>query len=40
MAKQSIIVVENIEIRFYEEKEQDFISLTDIAKKFNERTGS
>lgn len=39
MAKQNVIVVEGSEIRFYEEKEHDFISLTDIAKKFNERTG-
>lgn len=39
MSKQNTIIVEGSEIRFYEEKEQDFISLTDIAKKFNERTG-
>jgi hypothetical protein len=39
MAKtNAVIVVENIPIRFYTEKEEDFISLTDIAKKFNERT--
>lgn len=39
MAKQHVIVVEGSEIRFYEEREEDYISLTDIAKKFNERTG-
>lgn len=31
--------VQGTEIRFYKEKEEDFISLTDIAKKFNSRTG-
>lgn len=40
MAKQtSTILVQETEIRFYEEKNGDFISLTDIAKKFNERSG-
>lgn len=38
MEKQ-VIVVEDAEIRFYREKEEDYISLTDIARKFNERTG-
>lgn len=38
MAKQKILTVQGSEIRFYEEKEGDFISLTDIAKKFNDRT--
>lgn len=39
MAKtNAIISVEDTEIRFYTEKEEDFISLTDIARKFNERT--
>ena len=38
MAKHQIITVDNSEIRFYQEKEEDFFSLTDIAKKFNERT--
>lgn len=40
MAKQgTTILVEGTEIRFYKESENDFISLTDIAKRFNERTG-
>ncbi len=40
MAKQgTTISVEGTEIRFYKESENDFISLTDIAKRFNERTG-
>lgn len=39
MAKQKKITVDGTEIRFYHEKEDDFISLTDIAKKFNEKTG-
>ena len=39
MAKQKKLSVEGIEIRYYEEKKGDFISLTDIAKKFNEKTG-
>ena len=39
MAKSSAVIsVEDIQIRFYTEKEEDFISLTDIARKFNERT--
>ena len=37
--QQSVIIVEETEIRFYREAQEDFISLTDIAKKFNERTG-
>ncbi len=37
--KHNLIVVENLEIRFYQEQDEDFISLTDIAKKFSERTG-
>jgi KilA-N domain len=40
MAKQiTMVSVDGAEIRFYKENEGDFISLTDIAKKFNERTG-
>ena len=40
MAKQATIIsVEGTEIRFYKESDDDFISLTDIAKRFNERTG-
>lgn len=38
MAKHKIITVEGTEIRFYQERKEDFISLTDIARKFNERT--
>ena len=38
MAKKTI-EVQGIEIRFYQEKKEDFISLTDIAKKFNEKSG-
>lgn len=38
MAKHKLIVVEGSEIRFYNEQEDDFFSLTDIARKFNERT--
>jgi hypothetical protein len=38
MAKHKLIVVEGSEIRFYNEQEDDFLSLTDIARKFNERT--
>lgn len=36
--KKATLKVQGIEIRFYKEKDDDFISLTDIAKKFNERT--
>ncbi len=36
--KAMILSVEGTEIRTYSEKEDDFISLTDIAKKFNDRT--
>ncbi len=39
MTKNKIIAVEGVEIRFYREMEEDFISLTDIAKKFNEKSG-
>lgn len=39
MAKKKTIIVKGIEIRLYEEKKEDFISLTDIAKKFNKKTG-
>lgn len=36
MAKKKIIIVQGTEIRLYpQEKEEDFFSLTDIAKKFN-----
>ncbi len=38
MKKQHTISVEGTEIRVYKEAENDFISLTDIAKRFNERT--
>ena len=39
MAKQtSIISVDGTEIRFFQANDSDFISLTDIAKRFNERT--
>lgn len=38
MAKQQIITVDNTEIRFYTESQDDFLSLTDIARRFNERT--
>jgi hypothetical protein len=38
MTKNKEIAVNGVEIRFYEEMEEDFISLTDIAKKFNNRT--
>jgi KilA-N domain len=37
--KETIILVEGTEIRFYKESDDDFISLTDIARRFNERTG-
>ena len=37
MAKKTIIV-DSTQISFYNENENDFISLTDIAKRFNERT--
>lgn len=36
--KTSIIQVEEFGIRFYTEQEDDFISLTDMAKKMNSRT--
>lgn len=36
--EKKLIVVEDIQIRFYQEKEEDFISLTDIAKRFSPRT--
>ena len=39
MAKtQTALLVEGTEIRFYQERDEDYFSLTDIAKKFNERT--
>jgi hypothetical protein len=39
MGKQaSLITVDGTDIRFYYENEADFISLTDIAKKFSDRT--
>ncbi|MFN0035541.1 MAG: KilA-N domain-containing protein [Saprospiraceae bacterium] len=39
MAKPTATLsVEGTEIRFFTEKEDDFISMTDIAKRFNERT--
>lgn len=38
MARKTIIV-DSTQISFYKEDENDFISLTDIAKRFNERTG-
>jgi hypothetical protein len=37
--KQHTLKVQGLTIKFYQEKKEDFISLTDIAKKFNERTG-
>ena len=37
MAKQKTLSVQGIEIRYYQQKEEDFISLTDIGKKFNSR---
>lgn len=37
MAKKKTISVEGVEIRYYEERDGDFISLTDIGKKFNNR---
>ena len=37
--KETTILVEGTEIRFYKESDEDFISLTDIARRFNERTG-
>lgn len=37
--KQTSLIVEGVKIRLYQEKKEDFISLTDIAKKFNERSG-
>jgi KilA-N domain len=37
--KETVILVEGTEIRFYKESNDDFISLTDIARRFNERTG-
>lgn len=39
MAKQKIITVDGTPIRYYEQKNEDFVSLTDIAKKFNEKSG-
>lgn len=39
MAKKKTLTVQGIEIRFYYEHQDDFISLTDIARKFDERTG-
>ncbi len=36
--KNATINVEGTEIRIYNENESDFISMTDIAKRFNERT--
>ena len=39
MAKKNITInVEGTEIRIYNEDEKDFISMTDIAKRFNDRT--
>lgn len=37
--KKMTISVDGTEIRYYKEKKDDFISITDIAKKFNERSG-
>jgi hypothetical protein len=37
--KQNTLTVQGLTIRFYKEKEEDFISLTDIAKRYNKRTG-
>ncbi len=34
-----LIIVDNTEIRFFEEGDEDYISLTDIARKFNDNTG-
>lgn len=38
MPKQSTLEVEGLEIRFYSENDEDFISLTDIARRSNPRT--
>lgn len=38
MAKQKKLTVGGIEIKYYQENDDDFFSLTDIAKKYNERT--
>lgn len=39
MAKtSSVMTVQDIEIKFYTVKEEEYISLTDMARKFNERT--
>jgi len=38
MAKQNKLTVGGIEIKYYQQNEEDFFSLTDIAKKYNERT--
>jgi len=38
MAKQKKLTVQGTEIRYYEQNKIDFVSLTDIAKKFNKRT--
>jgi hypothetical protein len=39
MAKSTTVIkVEDLDIRFYEERETDFISLTDMAKRMNPRT--
>jgi KilA-N domain len=38
MAKQNIIKVDGTDIRIVNEETSDFISLTDIARRFNERT--
>ncbi|WP_052600193.1 KilA-N domain-containing protein [Aureispira sp. CCB-QB1] len=37
--KKTSLTVQGTKIRLYQEKAEDFISLTDIAKKFNPRTG-
>lgn len=37
--KQGILQVQGTEIRLYSEQQEDFISLTDIARKFNPKTG-
>ncbi len=38
MTRHNTITVEGVDIRFYQEMEEDFISLTDIARKFSDRT--
>ena len=39
LAKQKTLTVNEVKIRFYQEGTDDYTSLTDIAKKFNLKTG-